>query len=72
MPVRCLVAFAIVLALSVAAAPAAAAGPVEYSYEVARFEADGNILGLHDGAPDFIESSATPASRPTGTPRSAP
>jgi hypothetical protein len=37
------------LAIASACGPAAAAGPIEFSYEVAHFEVDGNALGPVDG-----------------------
>lgn len=46
------------LVIALACEPAAAAGPIEYSYEVARFEVDGNVLGPLNGVPDFVDEFA--------------
>jgi hypothetical protein len=46
---------AVVFAWALAGGRTLAAGPLEYSYEVARFEVDGNVLGPQDGAPDFVD-----------------
>jgi hypothetical protein len=42
-------ALAFVLGLVVAPSPARAAGDLTYSYQVDRFELDGNVLGPKDG-----------------------
>ena len=52
---RCREALVAALAIVLACGPAAAAGPIEFSYEVARFEVDGNALGPHDGVADFVD-----------------
>ena len=48
-------AVGVTLALVLVCGRAAAAGPIEFSYEVARFELDGNSLGAPDGVPDFVD-----------------
>ncbi|MFN8643602.1 MAG: hypothetical protein U0802_18790 [Candidatus Binatia bacterium] len=52
---RCRGTVAVALVLVVACSRAVAAGPLEFSYEVARFELDGSAFGALDGAADFVD-----------------